>query len=417
MKTSRALHRAAPQRGLSLVELMVGLTLGLFVTGALLTLYLNLTRTNAELQRSSIQIENGRFASQTLRTNLQLAGFWGTYLPKFDNLSFSSAAPDDVPTDVPSPCKPYADNTGAPNWTDQDKKNLIGLAVAVYETPPQDCADLITNRQPDTDVLVVRHAEPCVVGETNCDAFSANTVYFQSSLDVDGGAFVGPYPKCASYPAFRLEHRGTDSGALRLKARRKCPTNEAEASAIQSAVSAPADAPLRRYVSNIYWVRTYSVTVGDGIPTLMRSQFSYAGTSWAQQPGQPIVDGIEGFRVEVGIDSLTRAGATFNPATKLAWSDPEYKANATNRGDGVVDGAYVRCSPSCTAAQLRDVVGVRIFLLARAREPSAGYTDGKTYVLSSLAGGPTLAPGGSFRRQVFTTTVRLVGVADRRYTP
>jgi type IV pilus assembly protein PilW len=389
------------QTGLSLVELMVGLTMGLIVSAALLTLYVNLSRTNAELSRTSVQIENGRFASQLLRANLQLAGFWGTYLPKFDNLAFRTAAPDDVPTDVPSPCKAYAD------WTDEDKRNFVGLPVAVYDAVPTGCETLITNLQPNTDILVIRHAEPCIAGESNCDAFSTNVVYFQSSLDVD----CSP---TGSYPAFRLEHRGTTAGNLRLKSRRNCAT--AIAAPVSTAVVA-GDAPLRRYISNIYWVRNHSVTPGDGIPTLVRSQFAFSGSSRAQQLAQPLVDGIESLRFELGIDSLTRAGATFNPSQKLVWTDPEYQANASNRGDGVVDGAYVRCGATCTASQLMNAISVRVYLLARAREPSAGYTDTKTYLMSSDAAGPTLTPGGSFRRQVFTSTVRLVGLADRRDTP
>lgn len=468
-------------RGLSLVELMVGLTLGLFVSGALLTLYLNLSRTNAELSRTSIQIENGRFASQTLRADLALAGYWGTYLPKYDNLSYTDA-PDDVPTAVPAPCKAYVDGSGNANWTAQDLKNLTGVPLAVYDAVPSGCETLITSLQANTDILVVRHVEPCAVGEAGCDAFSTNNVYFQSSLDTDcpicfsssnlaslnttpptittsgkacpgngsWGATIGgvaqpwvavppgvasgqtvhrtdgyydsntgntvwrlpyAYPYAASP---HLQHRGTDRTALRLKGRRNC---SAALPVPASTAVLPGDAPLRRYISNIYWVRNYAVTLGDGVPTLMRSQFGYAGTSWAQQPGQPLVDGIEGFRVELGIDSLTRSGTSFNPAQKLVWADENYRANATNRGDGVVDGAYVRCGSSCSASQLMNTVAARVFLLARAREASAGYTDGKTYRLSSLASGPTLTPGGGFRRQVFTTTVRMVGVADRRDTP
>jgi type IV pilus assembly protein PilW len=71
-------RRARPaQRGLTLVELMIGLTLGLLVSGALLTLLANASGNGQNLQRSSRLIENARYTAELLRDDLQLAGFYG----------------------------------------------------------------------------------------------------------------------------------------------------------------------------------------------------------------------------------------------------------------------------------------------------------------------------------------------------
>lgn len=405
--TSRDQSRKWAIRGFSLVELMVGLTIGLLVLSALTALYLSVSRTNAELARNSVQIENGRFAINLLRDDLAQAGFWGTYLPKYDNLGFSGI-PDDVPSEVPSPCLDYQTTSPAKlKWTTQEIKNLTGISIAVYSDIPNGCTTLISNRVTNTDILVIRHAEPCTVGDVNCDSFSVDNVYFQSSLDVDCSA-------SGSYPSFLLEHRGTDNTRLRLKNRRNCST--AIPNPTSTAILA-GDAPLRKYVSNIYWIRNYAVTVGDGIPTLMRSQFGVSSGSRQQLSGQPLVDGIEGFRVELGVDSLARNGGSIDYTAARVWADPDYQANPTNRGDGMVDGAYVRCTTACTVAQLMNTVAARVFVLARARDASSGYTDSKTYNLSSLTGGPTMSPGGSYRRQLFSTTVRLQNISDRRDTP
>lgn len=396
------------ERGISLVELMVGLTLGLIVVGALMVLYLNVIRTNTELARTSVQIENGRFATNLIREDMLAAGYWGTYSPKFDNLGFSGI-PNDIPTEVPSPCLVYQSTSPVKTkWTDQEVKNLTGTPVSVYTEVPTGCDTLITNLQPNTDIVVVRRAEACAVGDAGCDAFSVNTVYVQSALDVD-------CETAGSYPALQLEHRSAVD-RLRLKKRRDC----SAAVAVPTTVDVLAgDAPLRKYVSNIYWVRNYSVTAGDGIPTLMRSQFGRVGTSFSQMAGQPLVDGIESLRVELGVDNLTRGGLAVDYTQGRTWADPEYQANPTNRGDGVVDGSYVRCTgaTSCTVSQLVNVMSARLFVLARARDASTAYTDTKTYQLSSITGGPTLSPGGGFRRHLFSTTIRLMTPSGRRETP
>ena len=307
------------QRGMTLVELMVAVTLSLLISIALLTLFVNVTRSNNELSKTNIQIENGRFAIQFLQNDVSHAGYWGTYLPKFDNLAYASV-PDDAPTAVPDPCKSFA------TWTAQDKLNMLGVNIQVYDAVPTSCASVITNVQANTDILVVRHAETCSPGETNCEALDTSKAYFQSSLDADcAGA--------TSYPAFVL---GNSTAAFTLKTR-----------------NCTSVAPLRKLVSNIYYVRNYAVTAGDGIPTLMRSEFSVSGTAPAQVAGVPLIDGIEAFRVELGVDSLSRGGNAINYGSAVTWADATLEANATNRGDGNVDGDYVRCTTAlpCTAYQ------------------------------------------------------------------
>ncbi|MNY78544.1 hypothetical protein D3C86_2188320 [compost metagenome] len=52
-------------------------------------------------------------------------------------------------------------------------------------------------------------------------------------------------------------------------------------------------------------------------------------------------------------------------------------------------------------------------MLARNLEPTPGYTDNRSYVLAGAA----YTPGGSFKRQLYTSTVRLNNQAGRRETP
>src|SRR3569832_221186 len=94
-------------RGMSLVELMVGMTISLVVLSVLVSIYLNVARSNEELAKTNNLIENGRFALQLPETDLAHAGYWGGYQPQFDDLT-STAVPGDVPSTVPDPCAAYS---------------------------------------------------------------------------------------------------------------------------------------------------------------------------------------------------------------------------------------------------------------------------------------------------------------------
>ena len=79
----------------------------------------------------------------------------------------------------------------------------------------------------------------------------------------------------------------------------------------------------RKFVSSIYYIRDYAVTAGDGIPTLMRSTFDLAGGVLGHQAPVAMVEGIEGFRVEFGVDSLSETGGAIDYNAAVDWADPD----------------------------------------------------------------------------------------------
>jgi type IV pilus assembly protein PilW len=367
------------QSGLSLVELMVAVAISLVILAALVALFVNTSRSNREFARANSMIENGRLAVQVLENDVIHAGYWGTYVPGFDDQT-AAAVPDDVPTAIPDPCLAY--NPG--NWTDDYIDNLIGMPIQVYDDATV-CAGIITNRLAGTDVLIVRHLEPCVPGTPpNCDAAVAGRLYFQSTLCLTD---VGDRVLADNAAAFTLLQRD-------------CVT--------------PADA--RRFMSSIYYVRDFAVTAGDGIPTLMRSQFDLAGGVLEHQPAVPLIEGIEGFRVELGVDDLSETGAAVDYTEAVQWADPDTRTTATNRGDGVPDDDFLSCTTAapCSADALMNLTAVKFYVLARGREASQGHTDTKTYDLGATTLGPF---NDAFQRHVFMTTVRLPNISGRRLTP
>lgn len=385
---SRAPRLHGPQSGLTLVELMVAITISLLLLLAMSTVYLNLSRSNSEMAKTNIQIENGRFAIQLLQDSIAHAGFWGGYVPQFDDLASTdvpalASAGGTVPTAVPDPCLAYDPAT----WTAEYKANLIGIPIQVYDAVPVGCAAVVTDKLPDTDVLVLRHAETCVAGAANCEADTAGKLYLQSTLCASEGAT--PYV--------------LDTAGHTLH-KKDCTTL----------------ADKRRFMSSIYYVRNYAVTQGDGIPTLVRSQFDLSGSPVALQhpaPATALIEGIEGFRVELGIDSISDSGAATDYTAAVSWADPANLVSPTNRGDGIPDGAFIRCTSAspCTAAQLTNVVAAKLYVLARSKEASPGHTDAKKYILGSA---PEFDPANeNYKRHLFSTTVRLMNVSGRRETP
>ena len=65
------------QRGLTLVELLIALTIGLFVVGAIGVLYVN-TRNGFNYANEVARIQEvGRFALETMNRDIRMAGYNG----------------------------------------------------------------------------------------------------------------------------------------------------------------------------------------------------------------------------------------------------------------------------------------------------------------------------------------------------
>ena len=377
------------QLGFNLIELMVSITIGLIILATLSALYLNITSSNSEMAKTNLQIENGRFAIQFLENDVVHAGFWGDFVPQFDDLTLSST-PTDVPTAAPSICLAY----NATNWNTAYKNNIIGIAVQTFDDVPAGCSTVVTNKKANTAVLVVRHADTCIAGAANCEADTAGKLYFQASL------CQAPLPSTMTAD---LSPYILDTANFNTLHKRSC-------------VSADKVTDKRKFISNIYYIRDYAKTVGDGIPTLVRSQFDLSGGTLAHQTPVALIEGIEGFNVELGIDSLSDSGAAVNYSQAVIWANSTNLTSPTNRGDGSPDGAFKTCTTAapCTAADLTNVVAVKLYVLARNRELTRGYTDSKTYNLGSTTLGPF---NDQFKRHAFSTSVRLINISTRRETP
>ncbi len=443
------------QRGFTLIELMIAIVLGMLIMVALTTLLVNITRNNSEMAKTNAQIENGRFSIQLLGGDIVHGGFWGGYVPQFDDITIPAVDYDGAtmaPTVVPAPCLAYS----AANWTTAYKNSLIAIPVQSYEGVPAGCEAVVTNQQANTDVLVVRHIATCSPGMDNCETVleSANKLYFQIPQCQHE---ISAYAQAATATTITLSPResavndvyngrtihiisGPGAGQSRVILSYDGATKQATLTAAWGVIpdsksvynsgnyvldtsgfsftqrNCATQAERRKFISTIYYVRDFAITAGDRIPTLVRSQFDLSDGVLEHKPAVALIEGIQGFRVELGIDDIGKAGTLVNYTQGAVWADPTNLVTLQNRGDGIPDGAFVRCTTArpCTAQQLANVTAVKLYVLARNRERTAGYNDGKTYTLGIAEQGPF---GDDFKRHVFSTTVRLINISGRRETP
>lgn len=366
------------QRAFTLIELMVAMTIGLLLLSALLAVFLNISRTNREMARTNILIENGRFAVQLLQNDLIHAGYWG-------ELDFLGA--DDIPPavpalaniEIPDPCLAIA------SWTSEHKENLLSIPVQGFADATGLSTCGVTGVLGTSDVLLVRHANTCVRGAANCDEGADTGPHIQiSTCRSDTDPDPSPY-------VLEPVGSGTPSTTTFPLREKDCP-----------ATIAVIDAPLRKLVSHIYYLST-----SNGQPTLMR----IAMENGVYTTPQPFIEGIEQFRVEYGIDENGKNGLPIS---------------ATNLGDGSADRFITTedlvdadaADPCDTAGSrcflLANTVAIKVHVLARNLEPTPGYTDSKTYQLGATT---VAAAGDNYKRHVFSSTIRLVNPSGRRETP
>jgi type IV pilus assembly protein PilW len=233
-----------------------------------------------------------------------------------------------------------------------DVKAALPLPIQGDDAPAS-APSCLPDHVADTDVLVVRRANTTT---QTAGSAVATSYYTQTAF-------------CATAnPVFKVAQSG-----FNLKAK-DCAT----------------DQPVRQLHTYIFYVAKCSIgTNSDGtckstdplLPTLKRAEPSSDGTFTYT----PLVEGIEDLQVEYGRDTT---------------------------GDGSPD--TFTASPA-NVAQWAQIVALRLHLLARNTEPSASFTDTKTYRMGLNADGSAnnVTPGGSFRRHAYTELIRVQNVSQR----
>lgn len=265
---SSAARNTIRQKGYTIIELMVSITIGMMIMAALVTLFAGNSRQRGEIERANEQTENGRYALQVLGDDLREAGFLASYNPG------TVAAPNPqliIPTNLPNPC-----STGV-----LALNTAMAMAVQGYDNGTNAPACLPADLLPGTDILVVRRASTCIAGTNGCDAQVAGDAYLQASgcsTELTAGNY---YVLDTSAANLTLHTNG-------------CTTT----------------AGLYQYRTHIYFIASEDKP-GDGIPTLKRAELGQ-GTFTVV----PLVEGVQNLQLEYGLD--TNVPTTGTPAVYTA---------------------------------------------------------------------------------------------------
>lgn len=157
--------------GFTLVEMMIALTISLFIVGALIVVVLGGSATSATRERASELQTSGRFAVEQIRRDLLHAGYLGISSLFFPDAGISPAIT------VGNVC---------------DASNVGRLSQRIWgadDSNPYAASCIPAANYARGDVLVIRALNPSAA----VAPFAANVAYYRSSYE-GGQPFVGPTP-------------------------------------------------------------------------------------------------------------------------------------------------------------------------------------------------------------------------------
>jgi len=338
---SAAVHRPRTDRqtGMTLPELMIGMTLGLLILLGLTSLFVQSKRSFKQDELIARMQEDARYAMGELRHDIGMAGFWANAL---DGSSIQEIG--EVKAAVGSDAALFT-YTRALTVVDNGSSGDTILG--------QSLDDMVDK----TDAIGIAKVHGIAAATAVTDATGSTT---SANVAAAAAALVDEPGESAASAYLQ-----TNGVVAVMTTAKDAPTTWGEDPATDSLV--PAEFNYWRYDPEVYWIRNYAVTVDDGIPTLCRKYLQDGAIVT-----EAVAQGIQDMQIEYGIDTT---------------------------GDGFAD----RYLTSPTAAQMDLVISVRIHLLTRSTEPDTNYINDHTYQYSNAAIAPYTPNDNFYRRVFTTT--------------
>jgi type IV pilus assembly protein PilW len=361
----------AAQRGVSLVELMVALTIGsLLIVGAI-TVYSNSRSTFAVNESLARMQDQGRYVMSVLEPDIELAGYYG-FTNSPDTLRFvDGAAPAVVRATAPQLRQqpmvvPAVAPTPAPGLAASAHACGINFAVDVLR-PVQGsndefalgpnataaCNPFGAGVVPDTDTLTLRRAST-----ESVDAAEDGRLQIYAS-------------RLRSRTAQLLFADGVEPGII------------------------DDDNVIHDLLVRAYYVSQDSVD-RPGHPALRVKSLTRIGGNPAFLDTE-VMPGVEDFQIQFGVDT-----GDYNNDGVI---DPD--ADLNDDGIPESDGRATRyVNPDFADLDRVQVVSVRIWVRLRAEQPEPGFVDDRTYRYGDVEFTPAGAER-SFRRVLLSRTIAL----------
>lgn len=349
------------QRGLTLLELMLAMFVGLVMTAGIVQLYLSNKQTYRVQEGLARLQENARFAAEHIARDLRLAGYRGcisTVAPGTTDYRWQNTLNADVLYNAPLAAEGF-DASGSNTWT---PAVYASLSAALSGVTPLD----------GTDVLLIRTAE-------RTDAqLQSRIVDGSANISVNAGHGLNDddiivLADCAATAITQVT--GTAAGGSQL-VRDATTTNPGNNPADNTlSYGFDTDTEILRLV-----VKAFFIAPGaSGEPSLWELRSTPAGNVTRE-----LIEGIEDMQVLYGVDTT--------------WVD----ANGDNGDDSrsvnrYVTAAVVNAGPDPMSWD--NVVATRVSLLARSTDDLAAEAQPYTF------NGVTQTPADNRMRRVFTSTV------------
>jgi len=339
------LNHRAPRaaRGYSLIELMVAIVVSMILLAGVIELFIGNKQAYRLQEGFSRLNENSRYATMVLNRSLRMGDHWGGVGPDVVEVDGGVAINGDC-AEIPA----------------ESSVGFEALEGDANSPAPGCVAD--ADYVPDSDILVVRYANPQVAPLEDAD-LDADSIYVRSNIGVAGAIA-----------------RGEDVDDLGIN--------------VYDAGVDPADQNYRKFVNYpfqmyVYFLRPCSVPGGNGVcdanddggnpvPTLARLALDNSATPPALVQ-QDVVEGVEQMQAEFGVDDDA------DGAPDQYFDPDEVDANDWSK-----------------------VVAVRLSLIIR--NPEIDVTQDDTGSEYDMAGGYTYtvaADDGVYKRKLLTTIIQV----------
>ena len=350
-------------QGFSLVELMVALTIGLIILGAVSTLFVNSKQTYTTQDSLSRLQENARFAMHFLIKDLRLAGYYGCV---------SDIAPDSVYSTLNG--SDFAYNIQIP----LEGVNTIGgtSASPTGTWYPSANTTMPADAIPGTDAVAIRLADSSSPVYLNVEMPNTSAVLKISATTGISADDVIMISDCSSADILQVTDINSTDPHLVHNTGAGTPGN---ATKILSKAYSPSTGPggtrIMKFKTNTYFIRTGA----SGNPALFRRENNAAAVE--------LVDGIEQLQIMYGVDT----------------------------DNDKVPNRYLKAGDAglTSDAEWASVVSVRIGILARTLDDAAtGKSkefdkDTGKYDVDSDGTDELDNPGDRYKRRIFQSVVQL----------
>jgi type IV pilus assembly protein PilW len=372
MTTRIAIHA---QRGVSLIELMIAMVLGLLLMGAVLQFYLANKASFVNQEQNAYVQESGRYAIGDIARTTRMAGLSGcasrpipgkplTVINHLNGSDFAYALFTGV--------RGYEANGTAPS----DEYDITATDPATSSSasdwspalPSTGSNELLNDVIPGSDVLVVTLSSPPV---PLVDPFTDATSFKATSPNDLQRWDIAVVTNCQQAEVFQITNLTTTSGKVNV-------VGSAGAAIPGNSGPISNTGPTRdfRAGSEISSLRSYVYYIGRGAdtrPALFRSRLAIQNTNENRLLAEELISGVESMQLTYGIDT-----------------DDDFEVNSYVAADDVTDWQKVRA--------------VRVALLVRSPDEFLPEADAALYGLA----GTTIDPVDDRRqRRVFETTIAL----------